>query len=229
MRRHEAWIPPTKRLLRAPSTHRCDLHPQPCAPLGPLRRRPHRLGAALQPPPSPGPPIPRSSRLSGNRRATGRLPSSRRGRGGNTPDATAACPAGRPRSSGTSQAEEAAKGRQPASRPRWGRGRCYLPWARPLPAGAALLATAAATRRPGAVGPSDSSRRAPRSRPRRRRRRRPSIPAPGPYFASRASCRHSALQRTAGEAAHGWVWKINSRCFQLSSTRGILMESWQEC
>lgn len=161
--------------------------PQPCASLGPSAGGSGAAAPAWGRPGASARPAepPRSSRLSGNRRAAGRLPGSRRGQGGNTPDATAACPAGRPRSSGTSQAEEAAQGRQPASRPRWGRGRCYLPWARPLPAGAALLATAAATQRPGAEGPSDSSQCALRPRPRRRRRRRPSNPAPGPCLASR--------------------------------------------
>lgn len=154
---------------------------------GPPRWRPHCLGAALEPPPSPGPPIP--AQLAPLRKPEGDRPASKLQAGPRRqhPRRHRACPAGRPRSSGTGQAEEAAQGRQPASRPRWGRGRCYLPWARPLPAGAALLATAATTQSPGAEGPSDSSQRAPRPRPRRRRRRRPLDPRP------RSVLRHSAL------------------------------------
>lgn len=190
MRPHEAWIPPTKRLLRAPLPHRCDLHPNLAhrwAPAQEARERPPLPGAALEPPPGPVQPIP--AQLPPLRKPEGGRPVSRlqAGPGRQHPRRHSSLPRGaslRLRNQ-PGRAEQSAQGRQPASRPRWGRGRCYLPWARPLPAGAALLATAAATRRPGAEGPSDSSQRALRPRPRRRRRRRPSIPAPGPCLASR--------------------------------------------
>lgn len=167
--------------------------PEPCTLLGPnaggsgpATRRP---GPAYSHP-CLGPPSRlrparrsrRSSRFSGNQRAVARLRGSRRGQGDNTPDATAAWPAGCPRDSGTSQAEEAAQGHRPASRTLWGQGGCYLPWARPVHASAALLATAVATPRPKAERPSDSSQRAPR--PRRRWRRRLWISAPGPFLSS---------------------------------------------
>ncbi|XP_049729814.1 uncharacterized protein LOC126070060 [Elephas maximus indicus] len=89
------------------------------------------------------------------------------------------------------QSEEVALDRRPASRPHWGRGRCYLPWTCPLPAGAALLATAAATRRPEPKGLVTA--------PRVHRARghagvdvdRPRSPPPA--GSSPPNCRHSAL------------------------------------
>lgn len=106
--------------------------------LGPATRRPGpRLRppgprAALAPPPGPGPPVPPSRKPRGGRPAG--FAASRRGSGGNTRDAPAAGPTGRPSGSGTRPAEEAAPGRRPRPHSRaggTGRGRCYL-GARPL-------------------------------------------------------------------------------------------------
>lgn len=98
-----------------------------------------------------------------------------------------------------------------AARPRRGRGRCYLPRALPLPAGAALLATVAATRRPPAEGLVTATS-VHRARPRRRRRRRPRSPPPS------AAQWPLLVGATAPSCGRSWRWRREgrSRCLQLA-------------
>lgn len=174
------------------------LPPQPRAPRGPCAGGSTRSPDAAAPPApaflaaAPADPArrsPRSSRLHGNQRAAGRPASRVQAGPGQLHPPTQQPTRGASRRLGNEPGQAGLSGPAAGLATALGAGTLLPVGARPLPAGAALLATAAATRRPGAGGPSDSSRRAPRSRsrsrPRRRRRPRPSIPAPGPLLASR--------------------------------------------
>lgn len=175
--------------------------------LGPVTRRSGPAGpglprgAAGRPRPAGPRAAPASTETRG--RPAGRLREFRRGRGSNIPQPISR-PAGRPGGSGTSRAKQAARVRRPASRPRWGRGRCYLPGlGRFLPAPLSWqprqrhggrepegLVTAPGVHRARARAHAGVDVLGPRSPPPVR-----SLP-PG------ASCSHSALKRTVGEAAH---------------------------
>lgn len=106
-----------------------------------------------------------------------------------------------------------------AARPRRGRGRCYLPRALPLRAGTALLATAAAARRPPAEGLVTATS-VHRARPRLRRRPQPRSPPPSaarrPRLAGAIAPSRGQSRRRRREGA--------SRCLQLARRTLPLME-----
>lgn len=106
--------------------------PQPRLPRAPCAGGSARPPDAPAPPPAPGGPGPPSRRRrpapapdpafleTAGRPAAG-FAASRRGSGGNTPDATAGGPTGRPSGSGTGRAESRSGPEAPASQPRSGR------------------------------------------------------------------------------------------------------------